>query len=652
MKEEMFGSATRVRGGRRFEDPVRRRRTPVRAATCALIAVVVGAGGAAAQTPLVSIDTLAVRVGSRASTALPVATRAVEVITAEALAATPARTVADVLFWALGVDLQARSSAQADLSLRGGSFEQVLVLVDGARMSGAQTGHFDLDLAIPLAEVERIEVLRGPATALYGADAVGGVINIVTRRGAEGVRVSVEGGSFGTGAATASAGFDGDALGIRAAGAYRRSDGHRPGTDFRSAEGRLAADGRLGDRTLRADVAFAARDFGARAFYTPPQAPYDEFEETRTATASLAVLAPADARVALEPRITVRRHDDDFLLYRDDPSFYRNRHTSWQFGGELVARYAALPSLRLVIGGEAYRDVLESSSLGDREEDRGAVFGEAALGSIGRAVLNVGLRADWHETFGGFLAPSLAAALWPSDRLRLRGSVGRSFRTPTWTDRYYVGPENVGSADLEPERAWSAELGADLTPAAGVRLGITGFVRAAEDLIDWARPAADLPAPDAPWRARNVEDATFRGLELEAVLAGPLGARWTLGATALSFDGEDTGGYISRYALRPLTRTASLAIERPLFAENLLVAARVRYGRRAGRDAPAISDGACVSGAEQEQTRADGRVSYRFREGRVFLDVQNLTDETDCDISATFVPGRAAYVGFAWEFGG
>src|SRR5690606_6496015 len=139
----------------------------------------------------------------RASAGLPVAARSVDVIGADAIAATPARTLADVLANALGVDLQPRSPAQADIALRGATFEQILVLVDGVRMSDAQTGHFDLDLAVPLSEVERIEILRGPATALYGSDAVGGVVNIVTRRGGERLRFGVEGGSFGTAGAHA-----------------------------------------------------------------------------------------------------------------------------------------------------------------------------------------------------------------------------------------------------------------------------------------------------------------------------------------------------------------------------------------------------------------------------------------------------------------
>ena len=163
-----------------------------------------------AQTP-VHLDTLEVTVSSRVSPGLSARTRTLDVITREELAGLPARSVGDLLRWANAVDLQQRSGAQADVSLRGAGFEQVLVLVDGVRVSDVQTGHFDLDLTVPLDRIERVEILRGPASSLFGADAVGGVVNVVTRSRARAVGSSTadearpptgsaraEGGSFGT----------------------------------------------------------------------------------------------------------------------------------------------------------------------------------------------------------------------------------------------------------------------------------------------------------------------------------------------------------------------------------------------------------------------------------------------------------------------
>jgi outer membrane cobalamin receptor len=584
------------------------------------------ASAAAAQQAGVPLDTLEVRVGSRASSALPAATRAVEVITAEQLRAAPVRSVPDALAWALGVDLMPRSPAQADVALRGSSFEQVLVMVDGVRMSDSQTGHFDLDLAVPLEQVERIEILRGAASALYGADAMGGVVNVVTRSRGPALRARAEAGSFGTGilALAARAGKSGGVRGDLAA-ELSRSEGHRPGTDHRALQLRGALALPLAGRTLRADLGWGGRDFGAEGFYGP----YPSYEETRVATAVLAWVAEAGARSAVEPRLSVRRHDDDFVLRRGDPGFYRNLHTSWQAGGEVVGRHAPSPALRLAAGAEAYRDLLESTNLGDRAETRAAAFAEAGAGRPGAATLTAGARADWHSQYGGFLSPSLAGAWWPGSALRLRASLGRAFRAPTWTERYYRSPANLGNPELRPERAWSAEAGAEWSPAPGVRLGLGGFVRRTEGLIDWAHPAG---APEkAPWQTRNVEDATFRGVEAEAA-ADLLGARWTVQATTLSWKAEEAEGYTSKYALRPLVESWSAAVERPLPA-GLGIAARLRGARRAG---------------EEGYVLADARLRYDPGSAGLFLDVQNLFGEEYVDIVGKAAPGRAVYLGLRW----
>src|SRR5690606_1131903 len=131
------------------------------------LALLLAASPGGAQERVIPLDTVSVDVSSRAAGELGAATHGVEVISAEAIRRSPASAIPDLLQWALGVALMPRSPALADVSLRGSSFEQVLVLVDGVRVSDAQTGHFDLDLAVPLDQVERIEILRGPGSSLH-----------------------------------------------------------------------------------------------------------------------------------------------------------------------------------------------------------------------------------------------------------------------------------------------------------------------------------------------------------------------------------------------------------------------------------------------------------------------------------------------------
>jgi iron complex outermembrane receptor protein len=589
--------------------------------TCCLLCS--GAGALTAQERATPLDTLRVTATSRASAEMATATRAVEVITAEQIRRLPARSVNEVLQWAFGVALTPRSPALADLSIRGSTGEQVLVLVDGARASDAQTGHFDLDLAVPLDQVERIEIVRGPAAALFGADAMGGVVQIVTREHA-GSSARAEGGTFGTAKlALASTVPIADAR-LDLAGDATRSDGHRPGTDYRIAQGRAALSAPLGGRTLRADLAFAGRNFGADGFYSP----YPSFERTRTLTSSLAWRDASASRFALEPSLTLRRHHDDFILKRDDPSFYRNLHTTTQLGGELNARYALTPAVRLSVGGEAYADRLASETLGDHAENRGAVLAEVAAGRVGSHTLSAGVRADWHEVYGAFWSPSLATAWWPTPGLRLRGSVGRSLRTPTWTDRFYHDPANVGDPDLDPERAWSSEVGADLYPLPTLRISAALWMRDVDDIIDWARPDST-----EPWHTRNVSSADYRGIETEIALEDLAGIRWTARGSWLRLDATSEPGYLSKSALRPLARSLSLSAEREV-ARGVDLSARAERSGRVGED---------------DHARLDARLAYRVPVGRIFLDLLNATDEVYPDITGALAPGRALMLGIEWR---
>mgnify|MGYP001550711302 CR=1 FL=1 len=135
--------------------------------------------GAQATTPA-KLDSVTI-VASRAQAGA--AGRTVDVITRDDISRSPAHNLAELLGARLSVDAFTRSPAQADVSIRGSTAEQVLILVDGVRMGDAQSAHYALDLGIPLSSIERIEILRGPGSALYGPNAIGGVINIVTRDG-------------------------------------------------------------------------------------------------------------------------------------------------------------------------------------------------------------------------------------------------------------------------------------------------------------------------------------------------------------------------------------------------------------------------------------------------------------------------------------
>lgn len=580
---------------------------------------------ATAQNPVYSLDTIPVSVGSRV---LSTSTRAVEVITASQLASRPFRSLNDALDWALSVDLQPRSPAQADISLRGGSFEQILVLVDGVRMSDPQTGHFDLDLAVPIERIERIEILRGAASAVYGADAFGGVINIVTKgaRDEATATVRMEGGTFGEVAGGFEAGGAVGAWDVSGGVSYDEGDGHRDGTDFKVGQAQARVLGQVAGGRLAVDAGYAWRDFGAADFY----APFPSYEETRTRTGSARWAGALSERVILNVGAALREHDDDFVLRRGDPAFYQNIHASnqTQFESSLSIDLGASD---LVVGAEWASETVQSNALGNRNQERTAAFAELAVGR-GSVSGQLGARLDQRDELAeAFLSPSASIAWRPSERLRLRTSAARAFRAPTWTDRYYEDPANLGNPNLEVERGWSFEAGADLSAGRALLTG-TVFRRNTNNLIDWARLDSD---PNARWETRNVESADFTGLELalSGMAVGSVDLR--AGASFINLETSENPGFFSKSSLRPLTRSVMVGAGVALPA-GIRLEAMLQHRRRT---------------ATEQGEFLDLRLALPVRNGEVWVDGTNLLDDPMPDLTGFAVAGRALRVGFRAHFG-
>jgi vitamin B12 transporter len=578
-----------------------------------------------AQDRPIPLDTVRVDVNSRASTTLGAESRAVEVVDSETIRNSPATTVAEVLRWAFGVELMPMSPALADVSIRGSSFEQVLLLVDGVRMRDAQTGHFNLNLVVSLDQVERIEVLRGPAASLYGSDAMAGVINIVTRKEGSGSSGRAARGSH---ASTDLAFSTRRAIGRATAdlaGGYQVSDGHRIGTDSKIAQARLAVALQTDGEPIRADVAYAARDFGAGGFYGN----FPSFETTRTTTASARWQLQIDTAASLEPVVGFRRNADDFILYREEPERYRNLHTTDQISAEVIGRVALADWLSAAAGLHGVHDAIKSTALGDRSEWTAAGSLELAASPSAAYSTTAGVRADRVISGKVVLSPSLSLAWRPTRHLRFRTSAGESFRSPTWTERFYRDPQNEGNPDLSPERAWTADAGVDATSSLGIQFSATVFLRRASDLIDWSRVESDTISP---FVTRNVDAAEFRGLEAQVGVDDLAGFDLELSGNWLSLESSSIEGYQSKYALRPQVEKVTLSVDRNIGS--------VQAGFRAYRERRLGEVGHNV---------VDGRVAVEVGEIRLWSDARNIFDENYRDISLNPSPGRSLWMGIEWR---
>ncbi len=497
--------------------------------------------------------------------------RTVEVITREEIENLPVASVTDLLRYAASVEVRSRGpfGVQSDLSIRGSTFDQVLVLVDGIRLNDAQTGHHNGDIPVALEDVERVEILYGSGSSLYGADAVGGVINVVTRRGERRSRAGFSAGQFGllTGYGSVPLSHS------RALGELTlwgdRSDGFAPDRDFQTLGIRL--QGRLG-RAGRFQLAHLDKRFGAEGFYGP--SPSREW----TRQSLLAATSPVASGEGwtLSTTVSFRTHGDHFLWDVERPGYAENFHRDSSLDTGMALDWSPRGKTRVNLGGSAGGDWIDSTNLGVHRYRRSGLYFEVEQRLGDRFVLYPGLRYDAFSSFDDSWSPSLSGLWWLSGALKLRASAGRSFRIPTFTERFYTDPNHQADPSLEPERAVGFEAGADWLPSTRWLAAATVFSRHQREAIDWVRADAAQR-----WHTANIRSLRTDGLEVSL-------RRFTSGASWFGFQytylnvrpGELDlqSKYVLEYARHSLTMTTALPLPLGLIAGHHLSYRRKRDG--------------------------------------------------------------------------
>jgi iron complex outermembrane receptor protein len=439
---------------------------------------------------------------------------------------------------------------QADLVLRGGSFEQALVLLNGFRINDSQTAHHNLDLPLPLDAMDSIEVLHGAGSTLHGADALSGVADFLTASpSASSLRLRAGGGSFGSNEESLLASLARKRWSSRITASRNFSTGFMADRDYRNED--ASAESWISSRLGVSDLLFASSDrsFGANQFYGA----YNSWERTKGWFAS----GRQQLGSRTEAAFGYRRHTDEFVLLRSDPSVYENNHIDGSWQASLRHTIPVATSSVLLFGLESDGDSIRSSNLGQHARNRGAGYVDLDLKPATRRWnLSVGLR---EELFSGGLqsafAPHLAGSLRLTNQLKLRASGGYGFRLPTYTDLYYSDPATMGNSKLKPESAWSGEAGVDWVPSSRLSLSATGFYSRQHDSIDYVR-ATTLPNSFLPawcvadtWCAVNLSGLRFAGAESSATWILAKGQKVQVAWTQLFGAQPPLNGLQSEYAL-------------------------------------------------------------------------------------------------------
>lgn len=435
----------------------------------------------------------------------------VNIITRQQLENNPVHSVAEALQNVAGLDIRQRGvhGIQADVSLRGGTFDQVLILINGVKMADPQTGHHALNIPLNMDNIERIEILKGPAARIYGANAFAGAINIVTRTPDKAfVNINLEGGQNSLGAISISAALPKGDFNQYFSVGRQFSDGYRFNSDYDISNYLYQAEYKI-DATQKLDVmgTFTDREFGANRFYGGTSEFWkNQYEEIQTSLFNIGHQKVTD-KFAIKTRFNWRRNQDEYLLIRDEPNFYRNLHISNVLTLESHANFHSELGTTGV-GVELSSVYLRSNNLGKRDHQIATLFLEHRASFLNNKIdLTPGIAISQYSDFGARLFQGIDLGYKISKGVKLFGNMGYTWRIPTFTDLFYEDAGNLGNDKLEPESALSYEFGVKYD-ANGVRANLSWFLRDGTDLIDWTKAADTLK-----WQPNNISNLAMMGID-------------------------------------------------------------------------------------------------------------------------------------------
>jgi iron complex outermembrane receptor protein len=526
------------------------------------------------------------------------------------------------------LDLQERAPGgfQADLSIRGATFGQTLVLLNGMRINDVQTGHFNLDLPIPFEMITSMEVLKGSGSTLYGSDAIGGVVNVITQQIAHPeFRLLTGAGNFGFNQEHAIASYGRSWWQLQLAAARDFSTGFITDRDYRNLA--LSALSTLKSK-LGATVllfAYSDRPYGAGQFYGP----YPSWERIKTWYGSV----QQDIGDNTQADFSYRRHTDLFVLFRDDPSAYpTTRYIEDNWVGDL-RRHNKLPLHGVLsYGVQGLSESINSTNLGIHSRTRASGYVFYDLRTVRRFSFSAGIREEVYGAHQVATSPSLSGAAWLSARFKLRASASRAFALPSFTDLYYSDPDDLGNPNLKPESATSYEAGLDAYFTTKLHAAVTVFQRRDTNLIDYVRANSS-----EPWQAENFDKLRFTGVETSVVYDLRPNQHFSLSFGGLQGVNQSNELLESKYAFNFPVHTGILEW-RGVIVKNVIARTRIGVVDRIGQNAYALWDASAGYGAG------------RFRP---YLQLTNLMNADYQDIPGVVMPGRGIVGGMEFYlFGG
>lgn len=476
--------------------------------------------------------------------------RTIQIVTSEDIKKLGITNVADALQQLAGVDVrrQGVNGMQADLYIRGGGFDQTLLLIDGIKVDDPQTGHHTMNLALPIEVIKRIEVIKGPAARVFGQNAFTGAVNIVTKDVEQNSLIAkVQGGSFGQFIAEATGTVSLKESSHIVHFSKNFSEGYRHNTDFDNTNYVLKSQFNKNKLPIELLTSYSERKFGANGFYGFTSY-IDQYEETQASLVGLSTVIKK-GNFTWKPRIYWRRNQDLYLLIRDNPSAYRNLHITNKIAAELNGSYQSKIGIT-GFGVEFSKYYISSNRLGDNQREIASLFLEHRFQFFNNIIdVTPGISASYFSDFDNQIFPGLDFGVKISEKFRAYGNIGTSFRLPTYTNLYYVSLTTISNPNLETEEAFSQEVGFKYL-SKNINVSLAAFNRDADNLIDYVRENAS----DA-WQAQNIQHVNTKGYEANIeykFLLNQLPQKIQLGYSFLDNDVKKSEANFSQYSINSM----------------------------------------------------------------------------------------------------
>lgn len=586
--------------------------------------------------------------------------RLLTIIDRQTIRQMPVNNIDELLESISGVDIRNRGvgGTQADISIRGGSFDQVLILLNGVNITDSQTGHYNLDIPVELSDVVRIELLQGSAARIYGPNAFSGAINIVTEKKENtSLKVETGGGSYNTFKENISAGLGNDKIQTFTSLTHKSSNGYIDNTDY-DIKNIFSQTTLTTEKNGKFDLqlAYQKKDYGANGFYS--LAYPSQFDHTETVYGALDWYLTLGDKLSINSQIYSRMHYDRFELFRDmenAASWYtsHNYHLSNINGGKVSAcitdswgKITAGLDIRnehiysTVLGttlDNPVKNIFEDSIKFTLSDNRflPTAFADYSL-STGKFFVSAGIATTNSTQFGTFSSGGTDISYNPTEKWSIFISANSAIRLPTFTDLYYKSATQLANPNLQPEKAQTIEFGSKYN---NNNFNINGsvFYRQGKNIIDWVKKL-----DSTIWQSKNLTKVNALGMDINTQyqFKNFFIRKLNLSYSYLTLD-KNANDFDSKYALDYLREKILLSIDHKI-AGKLSANWKLGYYDRAGN----YSD--FSTGNLQEYKpyfMADVRLQWTANKYDIYLDINNLGNIKYADYGGLAQPRRNFFGG-------